>query len=164
MAVKTDKLSPADQANFAVSLLAVADGNRRFAYNRLFSNQPAIAKLLNQSANDVASIYDANNNQQKALQANNLLPLIGTPTHLGMLTQVFVWSWVTWGLLWLSRRKHWLEVLPIAITVWGLVIAGVSHTVILPMMVGGVLFCVGVLLSVLTIFSPIRRLLSLIHI
>ena len=29
MAVKTDKLSPADQANFAVSLLAVADGNRR---------------------------------------------------------------------------------------------------------------------------------------
>ncbi|GAJ01085.1 unnamed protein product, partial [marine sediment metagenome] len=147
MAVKTDKLSPADQANFAVSLLAVADGNRRFAYNRLFSDQPAIAKLLNQSANDVASIYDANNNQQKALQANNLLPLIGTPTHLGMLTQVCIWSWVTWGLLWLSRRKHWLEVLPIAITVWGLVIAGVSHTVILPMMVGGVLFCVGVLLS-----------------
>ncbi|MBR7552463.1 hypothetical protein KC220_28380, partial [Mycobacterium tuberculosis] len=76
-----------------------------------FSSQPAIAKLLNQSANDVASIYDANNNQQKALQANNLLPLIGTPTHLGMLAQVFVWSWVTWGLLWLSRRKHWLEVL-----------------------------------------------------
>ena len=160
MALKTDKLSPADQANFAVSLLAVADGNRRFAYNRLFSNQPAIAKLLNQSANDVASIYDANNNQQKALQANNLLPLIGTPTHLGMLTQVCIWSWVTWGLLWLSRRKHWLEVLPIAITVWGLVIAGVSHTVILPMMVGGVMFCVGVLLSVLTIFSPIRRLME----
>lgn len=160
MALKTDKLSPADQANFAVSLLAVADGNRRFAYNRLFSNQPAIAKLLNQSANDVASIYDANNNQQKALQANNLLPLIGTPTHLGMLTQVCIWSWVTWGLLWLSRRKHWLEVLPIAITVWGLVIAGVSHTVILPMMVGGVLFCVGVLLSVLTIFSPMRRLME----
>ena len=160
MALKTDKLSPADQANFAVSLLAVADGNRRFAYNRLFSNQPAIAKLLNQSANDVASIYDANNNQQKALQANNLLPLIGKPTHLGMLTQVCIWSWVTWGLLWLSRRKHWIEVLPIAITVWGLVIAGVSHTVILPMMVGGVLFCVGVLLSVLTIFSPIRRLME----
>lgn len=160
MALKTDKFSPADQANFAVSLLAVADGNRRFAYNRLFSNQPAIAKLLNQSANDVSSIYDANNNQQKALQANNLLPLIGTPKHLGMLTQVFIWSWVTWGLLWLSRRKHWLEVLPIAISVWGLVIAGVSHTVILPMMVGGVLFCVGVLLSVLTIFSPMRRFME----
>ena len=77
-----------------------------------------------------------------------------------MLAQVCIWSWVTWGLLWLSRRKHWLEVLPIAITVWGLVIAGVSHTVILPMMVGGVLFCVGVLLSVLTIFSPMRRLME----
>jgi len=73
---------------------------------------------------------------------------------------VCIWSWVTWGLLWLSRRKHWIEVLPIAITVWGLVIAGVSHTVILPMMVGGVLFCVGVLLSVLTIFSPMRRLME----
>ena len=160
LATKTDNFSQAQLANYAVSLVAVADGNRRFPYSRLFASQPALARLLNQSANDVASIYDANNNQHKAAQANDLLPLIGTPKHLGMLSQVCIWSWVTWGLLWLSRRKHWLEVLPIAMTVWGVVIAGVSHSVILPMMTGFVLFGVGVLLSVLMIFSPMRRLMD----
>lgn len=156
-ALKTDNLN---QQDFAISMLAVADGNRRFPYSQLFASQPKIAKLLNQSASDVAGVYEANANHAKAEQARNLLPLIGNPKHFGMLTQVAIWSWVTLFLLMLSRYRNPVLYIPLAITAWGLVIAGVSHTVILPMMAGIVLFCVGILLTVLSLFSPTQRLAS----
>ena len=154
MRLSPDKL---DSASYTLSLLAVADGNRKFPYNRLFANQPAVAKLFNQAANEVASIYDANNNQAKAKQANDLLPLVGSPKQLGMLSQVMIWSWVAFGLLALSRRYHPLQTVGFALVAWGLVLAGVSHGVILPMMVGVTVFCIGVLFSVLMIFAPMRR-------
>lgn len=155
--LKTDNLN---QQNFAMSLLAVADGNRRFPYSRLFANQPQVAKLLNQSASDVAGVYEANNNHVKADQARHLLPFIGTPQRLGMMTQVAIWSWVTLFLLILSRRQNLVRYVPMAITAWGMVLAGVSHTLILPMMVGVGVFCFGILLVVLSLFSPAQRLAS----
>lgn len=69
--LKTANLNTQD---LSLSLLAVADGNRRFPYSRLFANQPQVAKLLNQAASDVAGVYEANANHAKAEQARNLLP------------------------------------------------------------------------------------------
>lgn len=159
-AATTLTMANIDQNTLAMSLLAVADGNRRFPYNRLFDSNPALARLLNQAASDIASVYEANNNQAKAQQASQLLPLIGNPKNLGMLTQVAIWSWVTLGLLWLSRLRHPLQVLAMAMTAWGLVIAGVSHEVILSMKVGLGIFCLGILLTVLSLFGPAQALLK----
>lgn len=155
--LKTANLNTQD---LSLSLLAVADGNRRFPYSRLFANQPQVAKLLNQAASDVAGVYEANANHAKAEQARNLLPMIGTPQHFGMLTQVFIWSWVTLFLLILSRYRNPVLYLPLAITAWGVVMTVVSHTVIVPMMVGVAIFCLGVLLTILSVFSPGQHLAS----
>lgn len=155
--LKTDSLN---QADVALATLAVADGNRRFPYSRLFASQPQVAKLFNQSASDVAGVYEANANHAKAEQARNLLPMIGNPKHFGLFTQVFIWSWVTLLLLTLSRHRNPVLYIPLAITAWGLVIAGVSHDVIAPMMAGVVMFCVGILLTVISLFSPAQRLAS----
>lgn len=154
-ALKTTNLNSQD---FSLAMLAVADGNRRFPYSRVFASQPQVAKLLNQAASDVAGVYEANANHAKAEQARNLLPLIGNPKQFGMLAQVLIWSWMTLFLLTLSRYRNPVLYVPLAITAWGLVIAGVSHTVILPMMAGIVMFCMGILLTVLSLFSPAQRL------
>lgn len=166
-------LATVDKANFATAMLAVADGNRRFAFSKLFATQPQLVKLLNQATDDVAGVYEANTNQTKAQQAMQLLPMFGDLRALGLLPQVLAWSLATWLLLVLSRQsssqsssqsswqqqsRHPLLILPMAMTVWGLVIALVSHDVILPMKVGLVLFCIGVLLTALGLFLPRQKM------
>lgn len=153
----TTHLNPTD---VAMATIAVADGNRRFPYSRLFANQPHVAKLMNQAASDVAGVYEANANHAKADQARKLLPLIGNPKQFGMLTQVFIWSWLTLFLLVVSRYRNPVLYVPLALTAWGIVMAAVSHTVIVPMMTGLAVFCVGILLTVLSLFGPGQRLAS----
>lgn len=150
------------RANLTIALLAVADGNKRFAFSGLYADQPDFAKLLNQATSDIAGVYEANQNQSKAQQASQLLPMFGDIRHFGLFTQVFIWSLVTWGLLVLSRNsrhaRHPLVILPMAMTGWGLVIALVSHEVILPMKVGLAVFCLGVLLTAISLFLPLQKL------
>lgn len=152
-----------DKANFATALLAVADGNRRFAFSKLFASQPQLATLFNQATDDVAGVYEANINQIKAQQALQLLPVFGDLRALGLLPQVLMWSLATWLLLMLSRQKgvqsrHPLLLLPMAMTVWGLVITLVSHDIILPLKFGLAVFCVGVLLTALGLFLPRQKM------
>ena len=155
---------PTASASLAQTLawLAVADGNRRFVYSKLFADDPAKAALYNQAASDVARVYDTNANQTKAAQARALLPLFGNLTALGLLTQVCLWSWVTWALLVLAQRSHPVLAIGQALVAWGVVMAAISHGVVAPFKVGIVLFCVGVAWCAAGAFAPIeRRLLRL---
>lgn len=186
LSVKTDNFSPALQQSWALSLMAVADGNRRFLYSQLFASQPTLAKLLNQTASDVALVYEANRNQQKALQANQLLATFGTINQLGMLPQLFIWSWVAFVLLalptWLTPKRSFFAVgnshsatlqnaditslithpvsqIAWASIAWGAVMVFVSHGLILPIKVGLMLACGGLLWGLLCVFSPLKSLL-----
>lgn len=155
-------ISAENKTNLAIAMLAVADGNKRFGFSRLYAEQPDFAKLLNQTTGDVAGVYEANQNQVKAQQATQLLPIFGNVKQLGLMPQLFIWSIATWLMLTLSRQslhtRHPLVIVPMAMTVWGLVIALVSHDVILPMKVGLALFCVGVLLTALSLFLPMQKI------
>lgn len=148
-----------NKLDLTIALLAVADGNRRFPFTSQFINQPDLAKLLNKTTSNVAKIYDTNRNHTKAENAKNLLPFFGSLTHLGMLTQVFIWSMVTWFMLTLSRQnRHPLLLLPIGLTAWGLVIALISHGAIFSMKVGLMIFCLGMLLTAAVLFLPSQKI------
>ena len=170
LAINTANFNENTKQNWAISLMAVADGNRGFVYSQLFASQPDIAKTLNQSARDIALIYEANRNQQKAEQADKLLPFFGSITHFGMMTQLFIWSWLAFLLLHLptilqtSFDKNTLLSHPVSLIgwvmmVWGVVIAVVSHFVILSMQIGVIIACVGLFWLLLCLFSPIKKTL-----
>lgn len=156
----TTKQNPSDNLAQTLAWLAVADGNRRFAYSKLFADDPAAAARYNQAASDVARVYDTNTNQTKAAQALSLLPLFGKVTALGLLAQVCIWSWVSWGLLLLAQRVHPVLAIGQALVAWGVVIAAISHGVIAPFRVGIVLFCIGVAWCAASVFAPVERRLA----
>lgn len=144
-----------------LSALAVASGDTKFKYSKLYADNREISDMLNDAAKGVSVVNAHTRNLERAISAQVLLEPFGAPSEFrfGAMVQFSVWVLLTWILLrWTRRILYPFGMIPYVMIGWGMVGVSFGHALVSAKWMLW-LIIIGVILILLNHLSALFRAL-----